>query len=535
MRTRMLLGGLVLIGAATVAGCAHQQVRAEDAPKQVTVLYVADLHAQLESHPELFVRDGKETIERAGGFARVAEAIRQIRAEQHGEVLVLDAGDTLQGSGVAALTQGKALIPSLNAIGFDAAIPGNWEVVYGVPALKARAAELNYPLFASNVHDTATGALAFPAHFTKVVDGVKVAVVGFTDPDVPRRQPPSYSEGFTYEGRDALQKELTRVRAEEQPDVVLVLSHVGLHKAVALSERLKGMDVHLSGDTHERTYAPIDRNGVWTVEPGAFGSFLGRLDLWVKDGRIVRKSWQLIELTESRFPEAPEVAALVKEAVESAPQLRAQLGTVDTTLARYDVVETSMDRVIADAVREAAGTDIALSNGFRFASPIVPGPVTVADLWTALPINNHLKVGTVTGRQLRDFFEQELENVFAKNPEKRFGGWLPRPSGMTFRFDAEAPVGQRLLDMHVGSREVTDDSRFTIAACEREGDAPDTLCRIPHVADARPLKVDVHQAVARYLQEPGAVDRSVSGPPRVVGEGLPRPLRTQMKDLEEKR
>lgn len=536
---RWWLPPAVLVATLTLGGCmraAHRPdpVAKQEAAKQVTVLYVADLHAQLTAHPELFRRDGREWVERAGGFARVAEAIRKIRKERGGEVLVLDAGDTIQGSGLAVVTQGRALVPALNAIGFDAAVPGNWEVVYGVPALRARQAELSYPMFTSNIVDASNRSRPFAPSFVKHVNGVKVAVVGFTDPDVPLRQPPGYSVGFRYEGPEALDRELAAVKEREHPDVLLVLSHIGLHKAVAMSERLKelGVAVHLSGDTHERTYRPIERHGLWTVEPGSFGSFLGRLDLWVKDGEVVDRKWELIELTEKAWGEDPVVASRVNEALASHPELREPVGHTGQMLMRYDVVETSLDRVIADAVRAEAKTDIALSNGFRFGFPLLPGPITRDDLWTVLPINSRLKVGTVTGKQLRSFFEKEVENVFSPDAEKRFGGWLPRPSGMTVRFDPEAPKGARLRELKVGGVEVTDTARYTIAACEREGDAPDTLCRMPHVEAPRVLELDIHQAVAKYLNQQGRVDASLAGPPRVVADGAPRPLRTQLKELE---
>lgn len=528
---------LLLLTGACVHLAGQTSKTPSEAARQVTVLYVADLHAQMQPHPELFARDGREVIEEAGGFARVAEAIRRIREERDGDVLVLDAGDTIQGSGVAAATQGKALVPALNAMGFDAAVPGNWEVVYGVAALQERQRELTYPMFAANVFDAKTGERVFAPSFVKTIAGVKVAVVGYTDPDVPLRQPPSYSEGLRYEGPSALQQQLAEIRAREEPDVMLVLSHVGLHKAVAMTERLDGVEVHLSADTHERTYEPIvSENGDqqrWTVEPGAFGSFLGRLDLWVQEGRVVKKQWQLIELTARDHGEDAAVAALVQNAVDAHPELQQQVAQLDHPLMRYDVVETQLDRVIADAIRAQARTDIALSNGFRFAPPLAPGPLTVADVWTVLPINNRLKTGNVTGRQLRAFFEKEIENVFASDPEKRFGGWLPRPSGMTLRFDPKAPAGKRIVELKVGGVDVRDDQSYTLAACEREGDAPDTVCRMPHVAEPAVLDVDVHEAVTRYLKREGAVAQSLAGGPRVVAVGLTSPLRTQQHDQEE--
>ncbi|WP_233611878.1 bifunctional UDP-sugar hydrolase/5'-nucleotidase [Corallococcus sp. AB045] len=494
--------------------------------KQLTVLYVADLHAQLRAHPELFWHEGKERIEEAGGFARVAVAIQRIRAERGGDVLVLDAGDTIQGSGAAALTEGGALIEPLNALGLDAAVPGNWEVVYGPQVLRQRARELKHPLVAANLRDAASGERLFPPYFVKEVGGVKVAVVGFTDPDVPRRQPPGYSQGLRYDGPEELPALVREVREREGAQVVLLMTHVGLAKAVGLAGKVPGVDVHLSGDTHERTYVPIAQAGSWVVEPGAFGSFLGRLDVWVEEGRVVDRRWELIELTASRFPEDPKVARLVDAAL--APheaKLSAPVGRTDVTLARYAVVENPLDNVLADAIRAAGGTEIGLSNGFRFGTPLLPGPVREADLWNLFPIVNKLKTGKVSGRQLRAFWEQELENVFAKDPEKRFGGWLPRPSGMTLRFRADAPKGNRLLAIEVGDRPVEDDRLYTVTACEREGDAPDMVCRIPGVQEPHVLDIDAHEAVRRFLAGKPRLNDALQG--RAVGEDLPPVLRTQ--------
>ncbi|NMO13658.1 bifunctional metallophosphatase/5'-nucleotidase [Pyxidicoccus fallax] len=534
MRLLALLGALFALGGLG-SGCTPPRPgsiipldASAPAPqrKQLTVLYVADLHAQLRAHPELFWHEGKERIEEAGGFARVAAAIQRIRAERGGDVLVLDAGDTLQGSGAAALTEGGALIDPLNALGLDAAVPGNWEVVYGPKVLRQRARELKHPLFAANLRDAASGERLFPPYFTKEVGGVKVAVVGFTDPDVPRRQPPGYSQGLRYDGPEALPALVKEVREREGAQVVLLMTHVGLAKAVGLAARVPGVDVHLSSDTHERTYAPIEAAGTWVVEPGAFGSFLGRLDLWVEEGRVVDRRWELIELTASRFPEDPRVARLVDAAL--APhdaKLAARVGHTDVTLARYAVVENPLDNVLADAIRAAGGTEIGLSNGFRFGTPLLPGPVREADLWNFFPIVNKLKTGRVSGRQLRAFWEQELENVFAKDPEKRFGGWLPRPSGMTLRFRADAPKGQRLLALEVGDNLVEDDRLYTVTACEREGDAPDMVCRIPGVQEPRVLDVDAHEAVRRFLASKPRLTDALQG--RAVGEDLPPVLRTQ--------
>ena len=140
----------------------------------------------------------------AGGVARIATAVEAIRKERPGRVLFMDAGDTIQGSAAAAWTEGKAVVAPLNALKLDLGIPGNWEVVYGARALEERAGEFRHPLIAANLRDAGTKKLLFPPYLVKEVGGVRIGVIGFTDPDVPERQPPSYSKGLAFDGADVL-------------------------------------------------------------------------------------------------------------------------------------------------------------------------------------------------------------------------------------------------------------------------------------------------------------------------------------------
>lgn len=507
------------------------QPRENPTTRQVTVLYVADLHAQLESHHEVFHRgDADERTVLAGGFARLATAIEEVRAERGHDVLLIDGGDTIQGSGVAAFTEGAAVVPALAPLGIDVGVPGNWEVAYGPDALRQRARELGHPLVASNLRDATTGERELAPVVVREVAGVRVAVVGYTDPDVPRRQPPAYSEGLRYDGPEALPALVTSARAGGA-EVVLLTSHIGLPKALALTPSVPGIDVHLSADTHERTYQPIDVGGTWVVEPGAFGSFLGRLDLWVRDGKVVDRRWELIEVTAERFAEHPATRRAVDAALAAhRARLDAVVGKTAVPLMRHDVVETSLDAVLADALREATGTEAALSNGFRFGSPIQPGPIRESDLWNVYPVVSRLKTGLVTGRQLREFWERELENVFAADPAKQFGGWVPRPSGMTVQFEVDAAKGHRVRHLSIAGQPVEDDRLYAITACDREGDAPDTLCRIPHARDVKVLDVDAHEAVRRYLRRHDPLVAPLPG--RVVALDRPGPMPSQVPALE---
>lgn len=517
--------GLLLAGSAATAQAVDRDP--SSGARSVTLAYIADLHAQLEPHAELFWHGGKDELTTAGGVARIAAAVEALRRERHGRVLFMDAGDTIQGSAAAAWTEGRAVLAPVNALKLDLGIPGNWEVVYGAKVLEERAREFRHQLIAANLRFARTKTLVFPPYLVKEVAGVRIGVIGYTDPDVPERQPPSYSKGLAYDGVEVLPPLIEVLRRTEKVDVVVLLTHVGLPKSIRLAETLKGVDFVLSGDTHERTYEPIVRGNAWVVEPGSFGSFLGRLDFTVRDGKIVDRKWALIELRTDRFAEAPEVKRVVEATLAPLrPRLDKVIGRTDVALMRYNVVETSIDDVLSDALREAAGTEIALSNGFRFSPPIIAGPIHESDLWNWYPITTRLKVGKVTGRQLRAFWERETEHVFATDPEKLFGGWLPRPSGMTLRFAAHAPDGHRVREIRVGGAPLEDERVYTLVACEREGDAPDKLCRIPHVREPRVLDLDAHAAVRLYLARHSPL--KAPRDKRVVADDLPAVVRSQV-------
>jgi 2',3'-cyclic-nucleotide 2'-phosphodiesterase (5'-nucleotidase family) len=160
---------------------------------------------------------------------------------------------------------------------------------------------------------------------------------------------------------------------------------------------------------------------------------------------------------------------------------------------------------------------------------VLPGPITQADLWRFYPIVTKLKTAEVTGEQLRDFWENELNNVFADDPEDRFGGWVPRPSGMSVTFEAKAPKGERVKSIRVHGEPIEPDKTYTITACEREGEPMSTICRIPNAENAKVHELNAHEAVRQYLQERESVSSTLEG--RVDATDLPPVLRTQMQSM----
>ncbi len=475
----------------------------EPTPRRVSLAFINDVHAQIEPHPELFWSAGaEEYVKDVGGLARVATVFNRLRAERPGETVFIDGGDTIQGSGPAAWTKGQSVVEPMNALGLDFAIPGNWFVAYGADAWNKAVAGFKHPMIAANVRDERTGELIHEPYIVKEVNGVRIGFVGFTDPEVPHRQPPHLSKGLALDGEDALPRYIAELREKQRVDLVVLVTHVGLPKSIAMADEIRGVDVILSADTHERTYEPIIRGDVWVVEAGSFASFVGVLDLQVgADGEIVDRSWRLIELRPELFPEDPEVKKVVETAL--APhreRMNRVIGRTDDWLARDGVLNSTLDQVIADAVREAAGTEIGLSNGYRFSPPTAPGPITVADLWNWLPIPLELKRGEATGAQLRRYWERELQNTLADDPKNLHGGWLARPSGMTVDFDRDASGEPRLRDLFVAGAPLKDDVTYTLAAGDRKGAPNGNIHRVQDCKNLEMLGATTHDAVEKYLE-----------------------------------
>ncbi|MHB1108645.1 MAG: 5'-nucleotidase C-terminal domain-containing protein [Lutibacter sp.] len=209
---------------------------------------------------------------------------------------------------------------------------------------------------------------------------------------------------------------------------------------------------------------------------GIFGSFVGKLNLYFVDGKLVKDDYELMDVDPEKYEADAEIQALVDKAKAPYKELlETVIGYTNTPMYRYLTVENPTDNFITDAARWKTGADIAISNGFRFGNPIVPvngkpAPITRANLWNLISVNEKIKTGKATGKQIKAWLEREMHNTFAENPTERFGGWLVRFSGMEVNFSSRAPRGQRVNLVIVKGKEMQDDAYYTISACVRPGE-----------------------------------------------------------------
>lgn len=514
------LGGAGLLSAAPWTALAaaavderQQAGQPEGEPFTISVLQTTDVHCQVHPHDELFWEHDQPVFRKTGGYAQFATFMKRER-KKNANTFLVDTGDMFQGSELSVKTTGKAMVPVLNALGYDLYLPGNWEVIYYKKNMQTLLGALQAPKVCANMfHDAGDGhkgELIFPPYYIWNIKGVKIGFIGYTDPLVPLRQSPEYSRGIIYQAPEVnLPYYVDVLRNQEQCAYVLIVAHLGLSQQIHLANReeCQGVDYILGGDTHERVRKPIQCKYSKVVEPGAFGSFVGKLSLTIQDGKVIQDEYELVELDADQLKADQDISALIKEnEMPYATDINKVVGYSTIPLYRYFVVENPIDTLVLNALKwKVPEVDVVLSNGFRFCPPrVTPDqtghiPITEGYIYDMLPVDSTLRTGMVTGAQIREWLEKELNNVFAKEASERFGGWVIKFSGMKISFYAFGEKGKRVQHIEIAGAPIDLNTSYSVCACEREGDPSDTLCRMRNVAQAKNTEYALHSVLREYL------------------------------------
>ncbi len=507
----------------------------------ISILITTDIHSQLFTHDEFFWENNQAVYKKRGGMAVLKTMIESFRKQNPVNTILYDGGDFFHGHAVASLTEGEALIPIFNDLNYDLMLPGNWEVVYKKKKMLYDLGHVNASKICANMwhktNDADNGELVYQPYWIKYIAGIKIGVIGYTDHLIPKRQSPAYSEGLRFEHAEInLAKYVKLLRETEGCAVVIVATHMGLAQQVGLANNpvAEGVDIIMGADTHERVRVPIQGKYTKVIECGAFGSFLGKLDLTIENGKLINTDYQLLDVDPLKYSADKNMQVLVDKAYEPfKKEMQTVIGTSKTPLVRYFVMETPMDNLITDAIKWKFKPDIALSNGFRFCQPLgvdsKTGLATITKefLWNMLPVNSEAKTGIVTGNQILDWLEKELQNAFAKDPSKRFGGWFVRYNGLEVNYTIGNDFGKRVNSVKISNAPLDLLKEYSIVACEREGDPDDTLCRIEHVKNPKKLTVLMHDVIIEYLKEHSPVEPKIEG--RATATDEPKTLLTQLK------
>ena len=381
-----------------------------------------------------------------GGADRIATIVKAIRAERPGRTLLLDGGDTWQGSWTSLQTKGADMVAFQKALGVEAMV-GHWEFPYGAARVQELVEGLGFPFLGGNIQDREWGEDVFPATADFERGGVKIAVIGQAFPYTPIANPrwmiPDWEFGIKEE------KLAGRVVAARQggAQIVVLLSHNGFDVDRKLARRVPGIDVILTGHTHDALPRPERVGNTLLIATGSNGKFVSRLDLEVQGGRLAGFRHALIPVFGDRIAADAQMAAVVQaQRAPFAADLARVVGRTESLLWRRGNTNGTMDDLICDALLEQRDAEIALSPGFRWGTTLLPGSdITAEDVWsqTAITYPNAYRL-QMTGETLKAVLEDVADNLFNPDPYFQQGGDMVRTGGLSFTLDVAAASGRRV-------------------------------------------------------------------------------------------
>ena len=386
---------------------------------------------------------------RIGGMDRMTTLVKAIRAQRPNNTLLLDGGDTWQGSYTALKTSGEDMVEVMNALGVEA-MTAHWEFTYGEERVLDLKSKLDFPFLAGNVVDTEWEEAVFEHTKYFERDGVKIAVIGQAFPYTPVANPRYMIPNWSFGIREALVQKRVDAANAAGADLVVLLSHNGFDVDRKLAARVSGIDVILTGHTHDAIPAAIKVKDTLLVASGSHGKFLARLDLDVKGRKVVDYEFRLIPVFADAITPDPDMAGIIsKIRAPHAQEIDRVLGKTDSLLYRRGNFNGTFDDLICAALLEERDAEIALSPGFRWGGSLLPGQdITVEDVFhhTALTYPNAYR-SEFTGKFLKEILEDVADNLFNPDPYYQQGGDMVRVGGMGYSIDVSKPIGSRISNM----------------------------------------------------------------------------------------
>ena len=411
------------------------------------------------------------TFGKVGGFAHLSTLIKRLRATRPGSLL-LDGGDTWQGSATSLWTRAQDMVDACKLLGVDM-MTAHWEFTYGANRVKEIIEEDfagRIEFLAQNVKTTDFEDPVFKPYALRDMNGVSVAVIGQAFPYTPIANPrhfvPEWSFGIQ---DDRMQKMVDEVRGKGA-QVVVVLSHNGMDVDLKMASRVRGIDAILGGHTHDGVPEPVvvaNAGGKTLVtNAGSNGKFLGVLDFDVKQGRISDFRYRLLPVFANLLPADPEMQALIDRV--RAPfkaRLEEPLALSEGLLYRRGNFNGSFDQLILDAMLEVKAAQIGFSPGFRWGTSVLPGQTITRELLmdqTAITYP-HTTVSDMTGEFIKTVLEDVADNLFNPDPYYQQGGDMVRVGGLTYVCDPNGKAGARISDMRLGGQLIDAAKSYKVA------------------------------------------------------------------------
>jgi S-sulfosulfanyl-L-cysteine sulfohydrolase len=408
---------------------------------------------------------------KTGGFAHMATLVKKLRAERPG-ALLLDGGDTWQGSATALWSNGQDMVDACKLLGVDV-MTGHWEFTLGakrVEEVVAKDFKGKVDFVAQNIKTADFGDPVFPGYVMKEINGVPVAIVGQAFPYTPIANPRHLVADWNFGiQEESMQKTVNEARAKGAAAVIL-LSHNGMDVDIKMASRVTGIDAIMGGHTHDGVPQPVivKNSGGQTLvtNAGSNTKFLGVLDLEVKDKKVTDFRYKLLPVFSNYLKADAEMQAYIdKVRAPHKAKLEEKLAVTEALLYRRGNFNGTLDQVILNALMEVKGADIAFSPGFRWGTSLLSGQAITMDHvmdQTAITYP-HVTLNEFTGEQIRTIMEDVGDNLFNPDPYYQQGGDMVRVGGMTYACDPNAKMGGRISDMRLHGKLVEADKKYKVA------------------------------------------------------------------------
>jgi len=466
--------------------------------------------------------EAAKTYGQVGGFAHLATLVKQIKASRPGSLL-LDGGDTWQGSGTALWTNGQDMANAALALGVDL-MTAHWEMTLGedrVMEIVNKDFKGKIEFLAQNIKTADFGDPVFPSYSIRNMNGIPVAIIGQAFPYTPIANPGYFVPNWTFGIQEEnLQKTIDEVKAKGAK-VVVLLSHNGMDVDLKLASRVRGLHAILGGHTHDGVPIPVkvqNAGGTTLVtNAGSNGKYLAVLDFDVKGGKPVDFRYKLMPVFSNLIPADQSMAALIqniRKPYES--RLQEVLATTDALLYRRGNFNGSFDQVILDGLMAQKNAEIAFSPGFRWGTTLLPGQnITMENLLDQTAITYpYTTVNAMTGNTIKTILEDVADNLFNPDPYYQQGGDMVRVGGLQYTIDPAASMGKRITEMRLNGKLLDADKVYKVAgwapvseAAKNTGGEPiwDVISR--HLREIKTVK-------AVQLNEPTII--GVSGNPGIA-------------------
>lgn len=465
---------------------------------------------------------------KVGGFAHLATLIKQIRSDRGvGNSLLLDGGDTWQGSATAYWSRGMDMVGACNLLGVDV-MTGHWEFTYQDTEVMENLRAFKGEFVAQNVRvkddvlfdykfadfsdfNEDTGS-AFKPYTVRNVGGAKVVVIGQAFPYTPIANPKRFIPDWTFGINDeSMQEVVNQARETEKPDVVVVLSHNGMDVDLKMASRVTGVDVIFGGHTHDGMPQPsiVKNSGGQTLvtNAGSNGKFLGVMDLDVRNGKVQGYRYRLMPVFSNLLKADPAMMNYIsKVRAPHESKLKEELAVAEQTLYRRGNFNGTFDQVICDALRKVNDAEIALSPGFRWGTTVLEGqPITFENVMDQTCITYpETYRREMTGAELKVILEDVADNLFNADPYYQQGGDMVRVGGINFTFAPNGKYGKRVSDLHLENGKAIDDNKKYVVS---------GWATVNSVAEGRPI----WDVVSDYLRDAKTVKLKKMNLPRLVG------------------